>query len=42
MNREHDSHDLIELGTASLDTLGNPVGAPHETIGFYALGLSEE
>ena len=42
MEREQQVPELIELGTPSSDTLGNPVGKPAETIGFYPLGLSDE
>ena len=42
MEREHESTDLVELGTASTDTLGSPVGRDAETIGFYPLGISDE
>lgn len=40
MEREHDS-DLVELGTASLDTHGEPLGYPPEAVGFFKMGLIE-
>jgi hypothetical protein len=33
--------DLIELGTASTDTHGEPVGWPPEFIGYFPLGLTD-
>ena len=42
MVREQQVRELVELGTPSSDTLGNPVGKPAETIGFYPLGLSDD
>jgi hypothetical protein len=41
MEREHDS-DLVELGTASVDTHGEPMGFPPEGLGFFKLGLSDQ
>jgi hypothetical protein len=40
MDRGHDS-DLVELGTASLDTHGAPVGFPPEAVGFFEMGLEQ-
>lgn len=42
MAREQYNEDLVELGTASIDTLGNPVGSKAETIGYFPLGISDE
>lgn len=42
MEREQDNSGVIELGTASVETLGNPVGAQAETIGYFPLGISDE
>ena len=42
MEREQDNSSLIELGTASIDTLGSPVGSRPETLGFFAVGISDE
>lgn len=39
MEREQDRTELLELGTASTDTLGNLVGEEPEGIGFYTPGL---
>ena len=40
MEREHQD-DLVELGIASLDTQGEPMGFPPEAVGFFKLGLIE-
>ena len=42
MELKQDTNEVVELGTPSSDTLGNPVGKPAETIGFYPLGISDE
>ena len=42
MERETANAELIELGTASTDTLGVPIGAVPEREGFYTLGLDQE
>ena len=42
MEREQDYTGLVELGTASIDTLGSPVGTQPEAIGFFAVGISDE
>jgi hypothetical protein len=42
MEREHQVPELIELGTTSSDTHGNPIGKTAEAIGFYPLGLSDD
>lgn len=42
MERDRDNDGLIELGTASSDTLGTPFVARPEDNGFYALGLSND
>jgi hypothetical protein len=34
--------ELIELGTASRETLGTQIPADSEQIGFYPLGLTDE
>ena len=41
MERELET-GLVELGTASADTLGSPVGEKAETIGYFPLGISDE
>lgn len=42
MEREQDDSGLVELGAASTDTLGSPVGSKAETIGYFPLGISDE
>ena len=42
MERDIDTTELVELGTASIETRGAPVGAKEEPIGFYPLGISDE
>jgi len=42
MEREQDNSGLVELGTASIDTLGVPTGDRSEGIGYFALGISDE
>lgn len=42
MEREQDIDGLIELGTASTDTLGTPVGTEPEGAGYFRLGISDE
>ena len=42
MEREQDSTGLVELGTASVDTHGNPVGDRAETLGYFPIGISDE
>ena len=42
MDREQDTPELIELGTASTDTHGVAAGQISETFGFYPLGCSAE
>jgi hypothetical protein len=43
MERDRDnSSGLLELGTASADTLGTEIVGHPEQSGFYALGLSDE
>jgi hypothetical protein len=42
MERDTDTNDLVDLGTASIETRGAPVGDKQEPIGFYPLGLSAE
>lgn len=42
MERAQDNLDLVELGTASIDTLGSPVGSKPETIAYFPLGISDE
>lgn len=42
MEREQDNADLVELGAASSDTLGSPVGNKPETIAYFPLGISDE
>jgi hypothetical protein len=43
MDREHESNELIELGTASTDTRGSLVTIDDEEGGFRpALGLSND
>jgi hypothetical protein len=42
MERDQESNELIELGTASTDTLGTQIVAAPEDHGFYPLGLSDE
>lgn len=34
--------ELVELGTASLDTHGAIVGRDEEFVGFYPLAISDE
>lgn len=41
MEREH-ANDLVELGVASLDTHGEPMGFPPEVVGFFKIGLSDQ
>jgi hypothetical protein len=41
MEREREN-DLVELGVASLDTHGEPVGFPPEAVGFFLMGLIEQ
>lgn len=41
MERERDI-DLVELGIASLDTHGEPLGWPPERTGYFAVGLIEQ
>ena len=41
MEREHQD-DLIELGVASLDTNGCPVGHIPEGLGFFCMGAIEQ
>jgi hypothetical protein len=42
MERDFDSNELVELGTASTETLGTQIVATPEDHGFYPLGLSNE
>jgi hypothetical protein len=42
MDREQDSTGLVELGTATVDTLGVFDGTRPEGIGYYALGISDD
>ena len=42
MERGQDNSGLIELGTASIDTLGSPVGTRPEAIGYFEFGISDE
>lgn len=42
MERDHDLTEPIELGVASTDTLGGPVGTIPEPQGLYFAGLSDE
>ena len=42
MERERDRTDLVELGIASTDTHGEPIGWPPEVSGYFVLGLSDE
>lgn len=43
MERDQESSELLELGTASTDTLGTPFVARPEDSGYYpVLGLSDE
>ena len=39
MEREHDDSGLIELGTASTDTLGQPILNAPEPKGYQPFGL---
>ncbi len=41
MEREREN-DLVELGIASLDTHGEPVGFPPEGAGYFKMGLIEQ
>lgn len=38
----HENHGLVELGTASTDTLGTPFVARPEDSGFYAHGFTAQ
>ena len=43
MNREYDHEDLIDLGAASAETKGTPVGIPDSRGGLNpAAGLTDE
>lgn len=42
MEREQDYTGLVELGTASSDTLGVPAGTRSEGIGYFPLGISDD
>lgn len=42
MQHEQDQSGLVELGSASEDTLGAPVPSTPEDFGFHPLGLSDE
>ncbi|NUQ17203.1 MAG: benenodin family lasso peptide [Sphingomonas sp.] len=43
MEREDNSSELLELGTASTETLGTPIVARPEDNGYFlGLGLSDE
>ena len=44
MNREHLQDDLIELGIASVETKGGPMGYEdfERTLWFHGVGLAED
>ncbi len=42
MEREQNQTELIELGSASADTKGQPIGTTPEPRGLYFVGLSDE
>lgn len=43
MERDQDSSELLELGTASTDTLGTPIVARPEDNGYFlGLGLTND
>jgi hypothetical protein len=42
MERQQDAPDIIELGTASVDTHGPAILGPQEDRGFYTVGISDE
>jgi hypothetical protein len=43
MNREHQHDDVIDLGTASLETRGTPYGSDDHKAGLIPVaGLSDE
>lgn len=41
MEREHDTAELVELGTASTDTQGSPIPTVAEDQGYLPVGLSD-
>lgn len=44
MNREHHDDDLIDLGSASVETKGGPMGYEDSegTLWFHSLGLTDD
>jgi hypothetical protein len=43
MEREQQNAGVIELGTASIDTLGSMIPTPqHEIIGWVLMGLRQD
>lgn len=44
MNREHVDDELLDLGSASVETRGGPMGYEDQerTLWFHALGLSDD
>ena len=42
MERDQEQVELVELGIASTDTRGNPIGTAPEPRGLYFVGLSDE
>ncbi len=42
MKREQDKNGVLELGVASTDTLGVPVGRIPEGAGYFPLGLHDQ
>jgi hypothetical protein len=42
MERDQDKQELVELGIASIETRGQPIGSTPEPRGLYFVGLSDE
>lgn len=42
MEREQDTPETVELGTASVDTHGPAILGAREDKGFYTVGISDE